>query len=388
MIPAGCVAACPGCRFRELGSEEADRRKQEWLGRALGHWADRLAPLRGAEEARRWGYRERTCLRATRGERGWEFGLLAREPGERKGRIIAVPDCPVHSERVRQVFRALAVLPAELPLAFGLVSGTLLTLVLKSPEAPVSLGQFEPGEAGLTGVFANFNPAAGNRVVSSRGWRLLWGSARGELRLGGLFGQKPLEHGPESFQQLLASLYAEAMSEAREFLAPLPGDSVLDLCSGLGASLRLWQQRGTRFLGVELGGEAAELAERNVGEGACLRGRASERIPQLAAWLSQGAGERLVFANPPRLGLERAVLDWLGTEARPARIAYLSCSAGTLARDLSLLEKAGYAVRRITPYDFFPRTHHVETLALLESGDSAALPGGDARARRLDRSHG
>ena len=56
----------------------------------------------------------------------------------------------------------------------------------------------------------------------------------------------------------------------------------------------------------------------------------------------------------------------LAEELRPARIAYLSCSAGTLARDLESFEAAGYSLARILPYDFFPLTHHVEALALLE----------------------
>ena len=36
------------------------------------------------------------------------------------------------------------------------------------------------------------------------------------------------------------------------------------------------------------------------------------------------------------------------------------------ARDLAMLESAGYAVAGIHPYDFFPLTHHVEALALLD----------------------
>ena len=40
--------------------------------------------------------------------------------------------------------------------------------------------------------------------------------------------------------------------------------------------------------------------------------------------------------------------------------------AGTLARDLESFEVAGYSLDRILPYDFFPLTHHVEALALLD----------------------
>ena len=46
-------------------------------------------------------------------------------------------------------------------------------------------------------------------------------------------------------------------------------------------------------------------------------------------------------------------------------MAYLSCSAGTLRRDLEALSGA-YEVARIIPYDFFPHTHHVESLVLLQ----------------------
>ncbi len=44
---------------------------------------------------------------------------------------------------------------------------------------------------------------------------------------------------------------------------------------------------------------------------------------------------------------------------------YLSCSAGTLKRDLEKLQKV-LDVESIFPYDFFPGTRHVETLVLLK----------------------
>ncbi len=75
--------------------------------------------------------------------------------------------------------------------------------------------------------------------------------------------------------------------------------------------------------------------------------------------------EPLAWVNPPRMGVEPDVIAWLATEWRPARLGLLSCSPGTLRRDLSTLSTAGYAVSRLVPFDFFPLTRHVETLALL-----------------------
>jgi tRNA/tmRNA/rRNA uracil-C5-methylase (TrmA/RlmC/RlmD family) len=74
----------------------------------------------------------------------------------------------------------------------------------------------------------------------------------------------------------------------------------------------------------------------------------------------------LLYVNPPRTGIEGEVLKWIVTSFRPKRMAYLSCSTGTLRRDLEELIHAGYLIKSITPYDFFPHTYHVETLVLLD----------------------
>jgi len=85
------------------------------------------------------------------------------------------------------------------------------------------------------------------------------------------------------------------------------------------------------------------------------------RLPQLDPWWAETPpGRRLGYLNPPRTGLEGEVLSWLGQVGRPARLVYHSCSAGTLARDLTALCVDGYRVERLTPYDFFPQTRHVE----------------------------
>lgn len=371
----GCVAECPGCRHRELSAAESEERKLQWLKRVLEPWVRAIEPVRAVSGEARWRYRDKTCLRAEWNGSSWQLGLrVGRGDDER---VIDIPDCPVHSDRVRTVMRELArVLPGgpeHLPLVFVSVTGGIATLVLKCRELP-ALSVFERRElepllarTGLDGFFVNLNPSAGNRVVSSKGWVHLAGS---ESSRAGPPGQG-LEHGPESFQQLIPALYEDALGEARAFLAPRDGDSVIDLCSGLGASLRIWLGKGARAIGVELSGESIRLSERNLVGPHLLRGRCSERLPQLDAWLAQppeagGRRERLLFANPPRLGLEPAVARWIAEDSRPRRVAYLSCSAGTLARDLSVLTGSGYGLKRIIPYDFFPQTHHVETLALLE----------------------
>ncbi|MDS4070146.1 MAG: class I SAM-dependent RNA methyltransferase [Candidatus Competibacter sp.] len=358
--PTGCQPRCPGCAHRTLGAADSEARKMDWLRQPLAPWTDRLLPMRSVVGAARWGYRRKVCLSAAWTEAdGWNFGLWRRDE------LVPIPDCPVHALSIRNIIRWLmrALPPGpEFPLAFFVQSGAQATLILKARHAPDpgwldETRRAELATGGLEGLWLHLHPAAGRRLFARNGWTLLWGRPRSRDTFG-------LEYGPTAFQQQIPELYHQALDAVEAFLAPGRGDSIADLYCGIGASLARWTRRGARAIGVELGGEAVECARSNVPDAAILRGKCADRIPQLRDWIP-ATGTRLLYVNPPRTGLESAVLAWAVAEFRPDRLAYLSCSAGTLGRDLRALATAGYAVEALIPWDFFPQTHHIETLALL-----------------------
>ena len=71
-----------------------------------------------------------------------------------------------------------------------------------------------------------------------------------------------------------------------------------------------------------------------------------------------GALDALVV-DPPRAGLADGVARLIA-QAAPRRMAYISCDAGTWARDVARLEESGYRLEHATPVDLFPQTHHCE----------------------------
>ena len=365
-LPPGCEPACHGCRHRQLDAPASLAQKAAYLARVLEPWADRLATIAAPAAARRLGYRDRVTLTARWDDAaGWRFGLV------RFDELIAIHDCPVHTPRVRALVRLLVErLPdaVAVPLAYLHVCGAQATLIVKSHHVRVEL--LDPvlaavAATGLEGLWLHLHPAAGRRLFARSGWRLLWGSARSRDP-GGLL------HGPTAFAQALPELHRASLAAAAAHLRPGPGVSVLDLYSGHGASLLEWTGAGSAALGVELSGEAVELATVNAPRARVLRGTCVQRLPQLRDWWREQGGERVAYVNPPRSGLEPEVVATLAGQLRPSRLAYLSCSAGTLARDLATLVADGYRVRSIRPYDFFPLTHHVEALALLERADLQA----------------
>ena len=79
-----------------------------------------------------------------------------------------------------------------------------------------------------------------------------------------------------------------------------------------------------------------------------------------------------VVLDPSRSGCRPAALNHL-IQLAPTRVAYVSCDAETLARDLKVLCENAYTLLEVVPLDMFPQTHHVECVARLEL---AAPPGG------------
>lgn len=76
--------------------------------------------------------------------------------------------------------------------------------------------------------------------------------------------------------------------------------------------------------------------------------------------------KNLVVLDPPRAGCSPEVIRALGNWQK-TRILYVSCDPVSLARDLQLFRDICPQARvpRIQPFDMFPQTDHVETLAEL-----------------------
>lgn len=71
----------------------------------------------------------------------------------------------------------------------------------------------------------------------------------------------------------------------------------------------------------------------------------------------------VLIVDPPRAGLHIDLTNIINTE-KPPKIIYLSCNPSTQARDIAALQE-NYKLERLAMYNFFPRTPHIESLALL-----------------------
>jgi 23S rRNA (uracil1939-C5)-methyltransferase len=72
----------------------------------------------------------------------------------------------------------------------------------------------------------------------------------------------------------------------------------------------------------------------------------------------------LIVVDPPRSGLGDRVARALASANAP-RVVYVSCDPATLARDLLVLQGAGYRIEQVHMIDLFPQTYHLESVVHL-----------------------
>jgi 23S rRNA (uracil1939-C5)-methyltransferase len=160
---------------------------------------------------------------------------------------------------------------------------------------------------------------------------------------------------------------------------------VLDLYCGVGTfTMALARQHGWA-MGVELIQGAIQRAKGNASRNHVpaefVAGDVLEVLPEVLARVEGKAP--IVVLNPARKGLEPDVGKML-IEARPMKLAYISCNPRALARDLLAFRERGWTIDSIKAFDMFPQTSHVELLALLSPAE-APTPKGRAPRRRVVR---
>lgn len=311
--------------------------------------------------------------------------------------VVDIPGCPVQMRGINETVESVRAALAESEVSLydevkhsghlryitvreGAGTGEILVgLVTRSPAFPSGdelarnlLSQVR----GVVGVVQNINPHKGN-VIFGRSSRILSGRDYMEEVVCGI----RIRLGITSFFQVNTAVAGIAYETILRHVLPTapwteptpPNDStLLDLYSGVGSIGLTAAAHVEDVWGIEEVGESVELARsashaNNLDNAHFRQGLVEEVLPELSANLRRrrGANHRIVVVvNPPRKGVEPKVVELL-LEARPLRIAYLSCEPRTLFRDLARFEAGRYEVKHIEAFDMFPQAEQVETLAVL-----------------------
>ena len=213
-------------------------------------------------------------------------------------------------------------------------------------------------EGKIVGILHILNDSLSD-VVKSDETRILYGQDFFYEKLLGL----EFKITPFSFFQP-NSKGAEVLYETvREYIGDIDNQVVFDLFSGTGTIGQVLAPVAKKVIGVEIIEEAVEAAKEN----AVRNGLSNCRF--IAGDVFKVLDEieekpDVIVLDPPRDGIHPKALPKIlnyGVD----KIVYISCKMTSLARDLEMMQLAGYRVEKMTAVDQFCETVHVETVCLL-----------------------
>jgi 23S rRNA (uracil1939-C5)-methyltransferase len=371
--------SCGGCSMQHLDSRAQVAVKQRVLEDALwhiGHLRPELVLRPIVGEA--WHYRHRARL---------SVRFVARKGGvlvgfhERASSYVAdMHVCPVLARPVSDLIDPLRELVGRLSVRQRLpqievaVGTRRCVLVFRVLEAPT-----DPDRAAL----AEFAAAHGVEIwLQPRGPESATPLDPGqgaELSL-------PLEEfglalafRPTDFTQVNHRINEVLVRRALGLLDVQREDAVADFFCGMGNFTLPIATRARRVLGLE-GSEPLISRARDAARQLELAERTHFVARNLFEWspadwsaLCKSAGGRIdrVLLDPPRDGALAVVQSMADRDLAPRRLVYVSCNPATLARDCAwLVHEAGWVLRAAGVVNMFPHTSHVESIAMLEPGQT------------------
>jgi 23S rRNA (uracil1939-C5)-methyltransferase len=168
-----------------------------------------------------------------------------------------------------------------------------------------------------------------------------------------------------SFFQINSVVATLMVKHILENLALTGNETLLDVYCGVGLFSAFLAPRVSRLIGVESSSSACDdfVINLDAFDNVELYQDAAENVlPQL------DVHPDIALVDPPRAGLARGALQGL-LQQSPKTLVYVSCDPATLARDARTLTQAGYRLQSITPFDLFPQTGHIETVAFMSRVD-------------------
>jgi 23S rRNA (uracil1939-C5)-methyltransferase len=359
---------CGGCDLQHLNYQEQLRWKRRFVVDAL----TRIGLIDKAESLvsdvvsseKKWGYRNRIEMEARRQNGKLVLGFHAKGSTE----IVPVERCLLFPEGFTDLPRRLA---GVLRYALGDNDASLKRVGARISQTTgdVELALWtEPGPCKRSFINSVLSDAL--KTTSLTRVLVVGPVERREIKkvevLGGRgcwrekLGTFCYQVSAPSFFQVNTPVATLIVKRVMEDFGSTP-KRALDLYSGVGTFTLPLAERAGSLCAVEVEGSGIRDLRRNLAtydlEATVLGGDVERALPKLT-------DAEFIVVDPPRSGLSEGVRRLL-VKAPPHTLLYVSCNPTTLARDVKDFVAQGYRLETVTPFDLFPQTYHVETVARL-----------------------
>ena len=366
---------CSGCQLQNLTYPEQLKMKQVKLIRLLGRFCH-VDEIIGMDNPINYRNKAQAMFGFKNGK------IISGIYQSANGKIAEVEDCMLETDESQEIVKTVKRLAIKYKIKAydlqsgkgflrhvlvreGFKTGQIMVVIVSAndafPQKEAFAEDLVSAHKNITTVVWNINPTETPLFLGKKSVSLY-----GEGYIKDTLCDLEFRISPSSFYQVNPVQTEILYNTARQF-ADLNGEqAVLDAYCGTGTIGLTMAKNAKKVLGVEINADAIRDAKEN----ATLNGI------QNVEFYNEDAGEYISFlarkkekidvviTDPPRAGCSMKFLKSL-IELSPKRVVYISCNPETLARDLNVLVKSGYRVKKIQGVDMFPHTNHIECVVAL-----------------------
>jgi len=371
---------CGSCSLRHISYDEELRIKNGWVMENMRRIAKIDPPFTEALPSpliNRYRNKAVYPIKTVNGRP--VIGFFAK----RSHRVVTTDDCLLHPEFFSDICNAVHRWITDNSVSVydeTAHSGLIRSLFIRYAEATgevmaviIANGKELPAEAHLvdcirkacpavSSVMLNINTAKTNVLLGNES-RVIWGSDHITDVLCGL----KFSISPRSFYQVNRQGAQRLYGVAADFAQLTGNETLLDLYCGTGTIGLSMAHKAKQLIGVEIIAEAVENAKKNaeqngINNSRFLCGDASDAAHELE---KEGLRPDVIVIDPPRKGCTPQLIETIAAMS-PDRVVMVSCDSATAARDTAIFESFGYCLKKLQAVDMFPRTSHIECVALFE----------------------
>lgn len=372
---------CGGCTYRHISYEAELKLKQKRVKDALeriGGFKDiNITDIVGSDNYN--FYRNKALVPV--GKNKENNKLMMGFYASHSHRIIDCSDCKLHSQVFKTALEAVSewmnmtqLQPYDETKGLGIIRHIYLRIAEKTDQLMVCIVAnarnlknedllidiLKNRLPNLKSVMLNINTKNTNVVLSDE-YIKLYGEDYIVDELCGL----QFKISAESFYQINRSQAEKLYTIAKEYACLDKNDIVLDLYCGTGTIGLTMAKDIKKLIGVEIVKKAVDNAKENAKLNNIKNAQfICSDAKDAAREILKSNCPNVIIIDPPRKGCDNVLLKNI-LEINPDKIIYISCDPGTLSRDLKILCD-NYNIEIVTPVDMFPRTVHVEAVALLK----------------------
>jgi 23S rRNA (uracil1939-C5)-methyltransferase len=318
----------------------------ETLQREHVDYSSPITVMAGKDE---WHYRNKMEYSFWADDEGLHLALFNRGTHQKQiveGSSIAMPIIDETAQKIIDVLNQHGVRGSQLKTIVVRANqkGEAVAALFVKDESFSKLAELENICKGVAVYFSN--PKSPASVITKELY------VYGEITLADTIRDNKITYDVNSFFQVNVGVFEKALDVIAH---EVEGNKSVDMYAGVGT---IGIPVGAQKL-VEIDDYNITMAKLNVGNKDISGVHASAESA-----LEHIDHDTTLIVDPPRAGLHQKVTDRI-LEALPPKVVYLSCNPITQARDLALLQSS-YKIKSIQGFNFFPRTPHIESLAVLE----------------------